>query len=243
MTTDHVLEVRNLSVRYGPALAVHDVSFDVRTGSVTAVLGTNGAGKTTLARALCGLVRPSEGSIVFAGSEVVGMRADKIARAGLMYLPEGRGIFPGLSVGDNLRIATVSRPRSQRSECIDRAVQYFPVLAQRLGQRAGTLSGGEQQMLSLARALALRPPLVIADEMSLGLAPKMVDMVFEGLKSAAAAGTAVLMIEQFVHRSLEMADSALVIRRGSLAWQGPAEGATQAVEEHYVPAGRTASAS
>ncbi|MDH3012637.1 ATP-binding cassette domain-containing protein [Gordonia alkanivorans] len=103
MTTDHVLEVRNLSVRYGPALALHDVSFDVRAGSVTAVLGTNGAGKTTLARALCGLVRPSAGSILFDGTDLVGRRADQIARAGLMYLPEGRGIFPGLSVGDNLR--------------------------------------------------------------------------------------------------------------------------------------------
>ncbi|ETA04643.1 MULTISPECIES: ABC transporter ATP-binding protein [Gordonia] len=242
MTTDHVLEVRNLSVRYGPALALHDVSFDVRAGSVTAVLGTNGAGKTTLARALCGLVRPSAGSILFDGTDLVGRRADQIARAGLMYLPEGRGIFPGLSVGDNLRMATVSHPREQRSENIDRAVEYFPVLAERLGQRAGTLSGGEQQMLSLARALALRPPLVIADEMSLGLAPKMVDMVFEGLAAAAAAGTSILMIEQFVHRSLAMADSALVIRRGGLAWQGPADGAAEAVEEHYVPSGRTSSA-
>ncbi|MGW4338435.1 ABC transporter ATP-binding protein [Rhodococcus koreensis] len=232
--TDPILEVRNLSVRYGPAIALSHVTFEVLPSSVTAILGANGAGKTTLARALCGLVPVTEGSVRFDGADITGAPADRIARTGLMYLPEGRGIFPGLSVGDNLRLATVKRPRSERSSNIDRALDYFPVLADRFTQRAGTLSGGEQQMLSLARALALAPRLVIADEMSLGLAPKMVEMVFEGLAAAARGGTAVVMIEQFVHRSLAMADRALIVRRGSLAWDGPSAEAREAAEHHYI---------
>jgi branched-chain amino acid transport system ATP-binding protein len=240
MTTDAILEVNGVSVRYGAALALNDIDVSVARGSITAVLGANGAGKTSLARAICGLIPVSTGTVVFDGTDITKWHADKIARAGLMYLPEGRGIFPGLSVQDNLRLATVKRPGAERSDNIKRAVGYFPVLAERLGQRAGTLSGGEQQMLSLARALALTPKLVIADEMSLGLAPKMVDMVFDGLAAAASAGTAVLMIEQFVHRSLAMADSAIIVRRGGVAWSGAASEAGAAVEEHYIGSGQSA---
>lgn len=234
MTVTTVLEINDLSVRYGSALALDRANLTISEGSIVALLGANGAGKTTLARAACGLVSSAAGEVQFDGSVITNRSPEKIARAGLMYLPEGRGIFPGLSVQDNLKLATISVPRSERTPAIDKVVDYFPVLGKRFGQRAGSLSGGEQQMLSLARALGLTPKLVIADEMSLGLAPKMVDMVFEGLAAAASAGTTVVMIEQFVHRSLAMADSAVVLSRGRVRWSGPASEGAAAAEEHYM---------
>lgn len=231
------LEVENLSVRYGDATALSDVSFSVDTGKATVVLGANGAGKSSLARALSGLVPPSEGTVRFGGRDVTGWPAYRIRRAGMVHIPEGRGVFRDLSVIDNLRMSVASiQDRQARSEAVQTALDLFPALAARRRQRAALLSGGEQQMLSLARALATSPTLLIADEMSLGLAPKMVDLVFEGLERARQAGITVVMIEQYVHRALAFADDCLVLQRGEMVWHGPAKAAGNEVLRHYLGA-------
>jgi ABC-type branched-subunit amino acid transport system ATPase component len=229
------LVVRDLSVRYEDAIALTGVSFTVGAGKVLAVLGANGAGKSSLARAVSGLVRPYGGSVVFAGEEIANWPAHRIRRAGLVHLPEGRGIFRGLTVLDNLRMAAANvHGRHGRREAVELALTIFPALATRRRQVASSLSGGEQQMLSLARALASASKLVIADELSLGLAPKMVDLVFDGLASAREAGVTVIMIEQYVHRALAFADECLVLQRGELAWAGPAKSAGKEVLSHYL---------
>jgi ABC-type branched-subunit amino acid transport system ATPase component len=230
-----LLTVDNLSVRYGEALALNGVSFTLNAGQVLAVLGANGAGKSSLARAVSGLVPPAGGTVTFGGRDIQSRSCYKIRRAGMVHLPEGRGVFRGLSVVDNLRMAAGTQGgRRARRESVDLALQIFPALAARRHQRAGLLSGGEQQMLSLARALATSPQLIIADEMSLGLAPKMVDLVFDGLGRARDAGVSVIMIEQYVHRALGFADECLVLQRGAVAWQGPAGSARGEVLRHYL---------
>jgi branched-chain amino acid transport system ATP-binding protein len=229
------LVVRDLSVRYGDAVALSGLSFTVGAGQVLAVLGANGAGKSSLARAVSGLVHPHGGSVIFAGEEIAGWPAHRIRRAGLVHLPEGRGIFRGLTVLDNLRMAAANvQGRHARREAVELALTIFPALATRRRQVASSLSGGEQQMLSLARALASASRMVIADELSLGLAPKMVDLVFDGLARAREAGVTVIMIEQYVHRALAFADQCLVLQRGELAWAGPARAAGQEVLSHYL---------
>lgn len=229
------LVVQDLSVRYGDALALSGVSFRVESGQVLSVLGANGAGKSTLARALSGLVRPHAGSVVFDGEDICDWPAHRIRRKGLVHLPEGRGVFRGLTVLDNLRMAAGNlEGRQARRESVDLALTIFPALASRRRQVASSLSGGEQQMLSLARVLASASKLVVADELSLGLAPKMVDLVFEGLGRAREAGVTVIMIEQYVHRALAFADVSLVLQRGELAWIGPASAAGKEVLSHYL---------
>jgi branched-chain amino acid transport system ATP-binding protein len=232
-TSEPLLRVRNLSVRYGAAQALFDVSFDVPANSAVAVLGSNGAGKSTLARTLSGLVPSSGGSIEFDGTQLGKLSPTKIRRRGLVHLPEGRGIFPGLVVQENLRMALVTDRRG-RNEAMDRAFEIFPVLSDRRRQLAGTLSGGEQQMLSLARALMVEPRLIIADEMSLGLAPKLVDVVFESLERARTTGVSVIMIEQFASRALAFADQALILQRGNLSWSGPADQAGDELLHRYL---------
>jgi branched-chain amino acid transport system ATP-binding protein len=218
-----LLEVEGLSVAYGEARAVFDVSFALEAGTTLAVLGANGAGKSSLAAAIAGVLRPAGGRVRLAGTDITGWSAHRVTRAGVAYLPEGRGIFPHLSVADNLRVMLRHAVApAERAAAYQRALETFPVLAERQRQAAGTLSGGEQQMLALARVLASRPRLVIADELSLGLAPRMVDAVFEALGRARAEGVTILLIEQYVDRALAFADRALVMRRGRVAWQGPA---------------------
>ena len=230
-----LLRVEDLAVRYGDAIALSGVSFTLNGGQVLAVLGANGAGKSSLARAVSGLVPPTGGKITFDDRDIHDRSCYKIRRAGLVHLPEGRGVFRGLSVVDNLKMAAGTQGgRRARKQSVDLALQIFPALAARRHQRAGLLSGGEQQMLSLARALATSPKLIIADEMSLGLAHKMVDLVFEGLARARDAGVAVIMIEQYVHRALGFADECLVLQRGAVAWQGPAASARGEVLRHYL---------
>jgi branched-chain amino acid transport system ATP-binding protein len=234
--TDHepLLRLTDIGVRYGSALALSHLSLSAGYGSVLAVLGANGAGKSTIARAASGLVPVRSGSVVFDGEDVTGKRPERIRRAGLVYLPEGRGVFTGLTVAENLRMAAVTLPRAERARAVQRGYEFFEVLGRRRKQTAGTLSGGEQQMVSLARALILRPKLVIADEMSLGLAPLMVDAVFEGLARAREAGVAIVLIEQFVHRALAFADECAVISRGAAVWTGPASGAGEEVLRRYL---------
>jgi branched-chain amino acid transport system ATP-binding protein len=233
MTTSPVLEVRGLDVRYGAAQALFDVTFDIPQNTALAVLGPNGAGKSTLARAVSGLVPSSGGQVHFDGHDITKQTPTAIRRAGMIHLPEGRGIFPALNVQENLRMATVL-DRAERNSAVERAFEIFPVLGERRRQTAGTLSGGEQQMLSLARALMVSPKLVIADEMSLGLAPKLVDVVFESLERARSAGVSVLMIEQFASRALAFADQCLILQRGSVAWFGSADSAGDELLHRYL---------
>jgi ABC-type branched-subunit amino acid transport system ATPase component len=230
-----VLAVDDLSVAYGEATVVSHVSFAVAAGRALAILGANGAGKSSVARAISGLVPRAGGRIVLAGRDIGGWPAHRIRRAGLVHLPESRGIFPGLTVTDNLRMAAGAlEGRRPRREAVERALEIFPALAARHRQLACLLSGGEQQMLSMARALALSPQVLIADELSLGLAPRLVDLVFDGLTRARQAGVTVIMIEQYVHRALAFADHCVVLQRGQLAWRGPASGARSEVLRHYL---------
>jgi ABC-type branched-subunit amino acid transport system ATPase component len=239
--TPSTLDVKDLCVDYGRAVAVSQVSFRIRRGHALAVLGPNGAGKSSLARSICGLVPASAGSVTLCGTEITAESPYRIRRAGVIQLPEGRGVFRRMSVIDNLRMATaVLRGRQPRREAIELAFELFPSLAIRRNQVAGSLSGGEQQMLSLARALSTTPTLLIADELSLGLAPILVDSVFEGLARARQAGVTVLMIEQYVHRALQFADECLVLQRGAVAWQGDARGMGGDLLRHYLGESMTA---
>jgi branched-chain amino acid transport system ATP-binding protein len=229
-----MLEIEDLDVRYGTSQALFGVSLTVEPGTVLAVLGTNGAGKSTLARAVSGLVAPSAGRVRFEGRDVTGLSAHRIRKLGLTYIPEGRGIFPGLSVIDNLKMAVAQERRPDRPAAIHRAIDRFPVLGNRRSQRAGSLSGGEQQMLALARALAVSPKLVIADEMSLGLAPLVAESVFEGLEDARRSGITIVLSEQFIHRALAMADRCVILTRGRVGWSGAASEAGQEVIDRYL---------
>jgi branched-chain amino acid transport system ATP-binding protein len=233
--TGLLLDVEDLDVRYASVQALFGVSMSVPEGSVVAVLGANGAGKSTLARSVSGLVPAASGTVTFAGQDITTSAPHAIRRAGLVHIPEGRGIFPGLSVQENLRMA-VRRvgTKEERKSAIDHAYEMFPVLADRRTQRAGTLSGGEQQMLALGRALAITPKLIIADEMSLGLAPLIVDFVFETIQQASKAGLTIVLIEQFVHRALSLADHCVILRQGSVAWSGPSADAAGEVLDRYL---------
>jgi branched-chain amino acid transport system ATP-binding protein len=232
--TDPILEISDLEVHYGSSQALFGVSLTVPPGAVLAVLGANGAGKSTLARAVSGLVRPTSGRVTFGGQDITGLPAHRIRKLGLTYIPEGRGIFPGLSVIDNLKMAVVQERRHDRPAAIERAMERFPALGTRTGQRAGSLSGGEQQMLALARALAVSPTLVIADELSLGLAPLITESVFEGLEAARQSGITIVLTEQFVHRALAMADGCVILTRGHVGWSGAACDAGQEVIDRYL---------
>ncbi|HXX89353.1 MAG TPA: ATP-binding cassette domain-containing protein [Acidimicrobiales bacterium] len=235
-----VLAVEDLSVRYGDAVGLSGVSFELGRGLALAVLGANGAGKSTLARALAGLV-PVEGRVTFAGEDVTGRPAHRMRNAGLVLLPEGRGVFRHLTVAENLRMATAAMAgRQERRAAVARVLDIFPQLGRRLRQPAGRLSGGEQQMLSLARALVTSPTLLVADELSLGLAPMMVDVVFEGLEQAKRAGVTVVMTEQYIHRALAFAEECLVLQRGQVAWHGPSSVAEGEVLRHYLGDGMMA---
>jgi branched-chain amino acid transport system ATP-binding protein len=224
--TSPLLSVEGVSITYGEARAVFDVTLEVPDGGALAVLGPNGAGKSSLAGAMAGEVRAASGRIVFDGRDITGWPSYRVSRLGVAYVPEQRGIFPHLSVLDNVRAQLRHVvARRERNTAVERALEVFPVLAERRRQAAGTLSGGEQQMLGLARVLAAPPRLLIADEMSLGLAPKLVDLVFESLARARAQGVTTVLVEQYVDRALEFADEAVILRRGEIVWRGAASAA------------------
>jgi branched-chain amino acid transport system ATP-binding protein len=232
-----LLRAAGLQVRYGIAQALFDVSLDVPAGAIVAVVGPNGAGKSTVARALTGLVPLAGGSVTFDGQNIGGWAPHRIRRAGIVHLPEGRGVFPALTVAENMRMAAATLPRNERKAAVERGFEIFQPLTDRRRQAAGLLSGGEQQMLSLARALILSPRLVVADEMSLGLAPKMVDLVFESLQRARETGLSIILIEQLVHRALTLADTCVVLQRGTSVWDGRAADAKDEVLRHYIGEG------
>jgi len=230
-----LLEVDSLEVMYGQARALFGVTFSIENGTVLAVLGPNGAGKSTLARAVTGLVPVASGTVRFDGENITGRSANYIRQRGLSQAPEGRGVFPSLTVMENLRMATHAfGSRVQRKEAMDRAVTTYPSLAGRMRQSAGTLSGGEQQMLSLAIALAMNVRLVVIDELSLGLAPLIVDEVFESVRRIKEVGTTILIIEQFVDRALSLADRCLVLHRGEVTWRGSSREARADIDSLYL---------
>jgi branched-chain amino acid transport system ATP-binding protein len=221
-TDSPLLEVRGISVAYGAAPAVTRVSFGLAAGKAVVVLGPNGAGKSSLARAVTGLVKPTEGAVIFKGEDVTGMAAHKLARRGISLVPEDRGIFRGLSVQDNLRMALRNGvARNRRDASLQRVLDLFPVLGSRRKQIAGTLSGGEQQMLALARVLAGEATVLVVDEPSLGLAPQIVDRVYDVLRTVRQQGISLLLIEQFVERALDFADEACLLSHGRVELHGP----------------------
>jgi branched-chain amino acid transport system ATP-binding protein len=226
-----VLVVENISAGYGPYRALFDVSFTVPAGAIVALVGSNGAGKSTVARTVTGLVTASAGRIHLSGEDITRMPTYKIARLGMAHVVEGRGVFSSLTVEENLTLAFRQRAgRRLLSANLERAYTAFPLLGERRRQLAGTLSGGQQRLLSLAKVLVVPPRILIADELSLGLAPVVVDSVYEGLSEINRNGTALVVVEQQVSRVLELASQAVVLDRGSVAYDGDPAGASQAVE-------------
>ncbi len=217
-----MLEVDAIDVSYGPVQALRGVSLRVGEGEMVALLGSNGAGKTTTLRAISGLLAPTTGSIRIGGVEAAGMPAHRVVDLGVAHLPEGRELFPELTVLENLRLGHWRHRRDHESEARRTAevMDLFPRLRERAGQNAGTLSGGEQQMLAVARALMSNPRLLLVDELSLGLAPIIVEQLFETLETVNRQGTAVLLVEQFVHLALKHTARAYVLGRGQIAVEG-----------------------
>lgn len=213
------LEVRGLNAGYGRVHVVHDVDLLVPAGSVVALLGANGAGKSTLLRTCAGLLAPWSGRVVVGGRPIRGLRPWKVRRLGVCYVAEGGGIFHDLTVRENLRLGAAEGLDDGSCE---RIWELFPVLADRQGQRAGSLSGGEKRMLALGRAVLARPRLLLLDEPSLGLAPVVVDLVFVALRRLRDEGLAMVVVEQYVHRALELADFAWVLAKGRVAHAGEA---------------------
>jgi len=219
-----MLEVRGLRAGYGAVEVLRGVSMDVAAGEIAAVLGANGAGKSTLNASLSGLNRPSAGSVRFEGKDITFARHTDIVAAGLIQVPEGRRIFPNLGVRENLELGSYRRGRARRARNLERVYEIFPRLAERAHQGAGTLSGGEQQMLAIGRALMAEPRLLILDEPSLGLSPLLVEEMFALIRRMHAEGLSILLVEQNVGQTLEIAQRAYVLENGVVAFQGtPAE--------------------
>lgn len=217
-----LLDVRDIDVFYGSVQALRSVSLHVDAGERVALLGANGAGKTTTLRTISGLLAPTRGSVVFNGEDIGGLPAYSVVSKGVAHGPEGRALFPGLTVEENLRFGYLPRRKDKAGyeAALERAFDYFPRLRERRSQAAGTMSGGEQQMLVVARALMSSPSLLIVDELSLGLAPKIVSLLFDIIRDVNATGTAVLIVEQFVHMALENTDRAYVLAKGEVVLEG-----------------------
>jgi branched-chain amino acid transport system ATP-binding protein len=216
-TVKPALELVGVSAGYDRSTVLRDVDLTVPAGKIVALLGPNGAGKTTLLRTATGLIKPSTGQVRLAGADVTALAPNRRARAGLCLIPEGRGIFRSLSVQDNLRMQV---PTWSSDQSTDRVLELFPVLRTRLSQIAGTMSGGQQQMLALARSYLAEPSVVLLDEVSMGLAPKVVDEIFDTIRNLAATGVALLLVEQYVNRALELADLVVLLNRGTVAFAG-----------------------
>jgi branched-chain amino acid transport system ATP-binding protein len=228
------LVLQDVRSGYGATEVLRGVDLTVPSGQVVALLGPNGAGKTTLLRTCSGLLRPSSGRVLVDGHDVTQATPHELVERGVCHVSEGRAVFPGLTVAENLRLMA---GRHLSEETIDTAVEAFPILGQRLGQKAGTMSGGEQQMLALVRAYITRPTYVLLDEVSMGLAPIIVDQIFEFLGRLAATGTALLLVEQYAAKALALADLVYVLRKGSIAFAGePFELDVTALAESYLAA-------
>jgi branched-chain amino acid transport system ATP-binding protein len=219
--TAPLLQVRDLRVHYGAIEALRGVSLDVAEGQVVALIGANGAGKTTTLRAITSMVRASGGAIRLQGEDVTRLESHQIVMRGLAHAPEGRGIFLNLTVRENLEIgAFLRRDRDGIAKDVQRSYELFPILRERASATAGTLSGGEQQMLAVARALMSKPKLLLLDEPSLGLAPQVVERIFAVLREVNQAGVALLLVEQNAHKALQLAHRAYVLETGNVVMQG-----------------------
>ena len=234
-----LLVVENLSVFYGSIEALRGVSLRVEEGEVVTLIGANGAGKSTTLRTISGLIEPKRGSIRFAGQEIQGWAPHRVVKSGLVQVPEGREIFANLTVDENLQLAAFLRKdkvaiRADR----ERALELFPRVRERLRQQAGTLSGGEQQMLAIARALVARPKLLMLDEPSLGLAPQLVRSIFQVIREINREGTTILLVEQNANMALQVANRAYVIEVGQIRMEGPAAelAASDEVRKAYLGA-------
>ncbi len=217
-----MLEVRSLVAGYGQVEVLHGIDLDVGPGEIVAVLGSNGAGKSTLNNNISGLFKPFGGSIKFEGQDITGAAADRIVAIGIVQVPEGRRVFPNMTVRENLELGGYRRGRKNRAGNLARVIEVFPRLGERAQQIAGTLSGGEQQMLAIGRAMMAEPRLLILDEPSLGLSPILVEEMFVLIRRLHEEGLAILLVEQNVIQSLALADRAYVIENGDIRLSGPA---------------------
>jgi branched-chain amino acid transport system ATP-binding protein len=222
-----MLIIDNLHAAYGKVEVLHGISLHVPKGKLVTLIGSNGAGKTTTMRAISGMIKPRGGTVELAGRDITGMDSHRIARAGLAHSPEGRRVFATMTVTDNLLLGafprfTRARPKGDVARDLERALELFPRLKERRAQLAGTLSGGEQQMLAMARAVMLNPDVVLLDEPSMGLAPILVDEVFRIIARLKAEGVTMLLVEQFAQAALNVADYGYVLENGSIAVHGPA---------------------
>jgi branched-chain amino acid transport system ATP-binding protein len=239
-----MLEVRSLVAGYGRVQVLHGVSLSVPRGQLVTLIGSNGAGKTTLLRAVSGMITPQSGEITLDGAPIAGLKSYEITKRGMAHSPEGRRVFPSLSVTDNLRLGafprlTGSRERGDVDGDVDRMFALFPRLGERRNQLSGTLSGGEQQMLAMARALMLRPEVLLLDEPSMGLAPRLVEEVFATIARLKAEKITMLLVEQFAAAALDVADYGYVMENGHLTAEGAAADlkASPAVRAAYLGAG------
>ncbi|MGK5012523.1 ABC transporter ATP-binding protein [Janthinobacterium sp. MDB2-8] len=223
-----MLTIQNLHAAYGKVEVLHGISLDVPKGKLVTLIGSNGAGKTTTMRAISGMLKPKSGTVTLGGKDVTGLDSHRIARAGLAHSPEGRRVFASMSVTDNLLLGafprfTRARPKGDIKGDLDKALELFPRLKERRDQLAGTLSGGEQQMLAMARAVMLNPEVILLDEPSMGLAPILVEEVFRIITRLKAEGVTMLLVEQFAAAALNVADYGYVLENGSISVHGPAE--------------------
>jgi branched-chain amino acid transport system ATP-binding protein len=217
-----VLEVQDLSMAYGPIEVVHELCLTVGDGEIVTILGRNGAGKTTTLNGIAGIVKPKSGQVTLDGKPLAKQKVSEIARLGVAYVPEGRGVFPSLTVSENLLSAAYGHGLGRRAALAEtkRAAGYFPVLEERMKQRAGTMSGGEQQMLAVARALVSRPRMLLIDEPGLGLSPILVSRLYEHLVLLNKEGLSILLVEQYVDLAINTAARAYVLEKGRVAHQG-----------------------
>ena len=218
-----MLEIRNLHAGYGKMQVLHGIDIEIGTGEIVALLGSNGAGKSTLNNNISGLYKPTSGQIFFEGFDITGLRSEKVIDLGIIQVPEGRRIFPNMTVFENLELGGYRRGKSKRTKNIEWVVGVFPRLSERFGQMAGTLSGGEQQMLAVGRAMMADPSLLILDEPSLGLSPLLVDEMFTLIKNLNESGLSIFLVEQNVMQSLEIASRAYVIENGCVVLSGDAD--------------------
>ena len=223
-----MLSIQNLHAAYGKVQVLHGISLEVPKGKLVTLIGSNGAGKTTTMRAISGMIRPTSGTVSLGGRDITGLESHKIARSGLAHSPEGRRVFPTMSVTDNLLLGafpryTGSRPKGDIKLDLEKALELFPRLKERQHQLAGTLSGGEQQMLAMARAVMLNPEVILLDEPSMGLAPILVEEVFRIITRLKSEGITMLLVEQFAAAALNVADYGYVLENGSISVHGPAE--------------------
>jgi len=221
-----LLKIKNLHAGYGPIKALRGINLDVQSGEIVALIGSNGAGKTTLLMAICGIVPPQEGSILYDGQEFAGRKPYHIMNQGIAQVPEGRRIFPRMTVLENLQMGASHKDGNIQND-LERVHAMFPVLAERAGQIGGTLSGGEQQMLAIGRALMSRPRLLLMDEPSLGLAPLIVKQIFDFVRDINKAGTTILLVEQNAYAALKLAHRAFVLSTGEIAISGEAKSLLQ----------------